>query len=274
MNTQLQNELDSLDEKILSTSSENSRNSENLLFPTNCFPPTMRAMIEESSKASRVPHAMSGMVALASVSASIGGGICIESTNGRTLRGNLHILAVAKSGTGKGTSYSAVTAPLMEYNSEMLDYWRAQQVPELMSRKAQIEDKMKVVRKNISKGEGGVDEHLSLQKELTDIEHCLLSPPKLFVGETTEQALGIALTGQPNEAIANFNPEARGLVQIILGKFGSGGDSTGETIYCAGYSGDPYSIERAGRADLSLKNPCLSVLFMLQPDSMKKLTSS
>jgi hypothetical protein len=113
-----------------------------------------------------------------------------------------------------------------------------------------------------------------MTKQSRIIEDQMKLPPRLLVGETTEQALGIALAGQPHEAIGNFSAEARGLIQIILGKFGSGSDSTGETLYCAGYSGDAYSIERLGRANLCLNNPCLSVLFMLQPDSMRKLTTS
>jgi hypothetical protein len=101
MTTQLQNELASLDEKILSTSGENSRNSENLLFPIESFPPVMKSIITESARASQVPDSLAGMVAMASVSTALGGGIIIESTHGRTLNGNLNILAVAKSGTSR-----------------------------------------------------------------------------------------------------------------------------------------------------------------------------
>ena len=267
------NELNQLESKVNPTPVQNCQNRQNSPFPVESFPPVMRSIIEESARASQVPDSMSGMVALSCISTAVGGGIQIESNNGRTLNGNLHMLVVAKSGTGKGSVYGAVTAPLTKYNSEMLDHWNSFVMPELTSDKILIENKMKMELKAINKG-GSSDNYREMNRELASIEEQMKLPPKLLVGETTEQALGMALAGQPHEAVGNFNPEARGLVQIILGKFGKGSDSTGETLYLAGYSGDAYSIERTGRADLNLKKPCLSVLFMLQPDSMKKLTTS
>lgn len=275
MTTKLQTELDNLETELSTpTPAQKRQKRQNPPFPVESLPPVMRSIVEESANATRVPDSLSAMVALACVGTSIGGGISIESTNGRTLNGNLHILAVAKSGTGKGSVYGMVAAPLTTYNGELIEEWRTQTLPELLYEQAILADKMKKERGMISKGEGSTDEYRQMVKDLASIEEQMKLPPKLLVGETTEQALGMALAGQPHEAVGNFNPEARGLVQIILGKFGSGNDSTGETLYCAGYSGDPYSIERTGRPDINLKNPCLSVLFMLQPDSMKKLTTS
>lgn len=274
MTTQLQTELNQLDEKILSTPSENSENSRNPPFPVEAFPQVMKSIITEASSAAQVPESLSGMVAMACVSTAIGGGLVIESTQGRTLNGNLHILAVAKSGTGKGSVYGMIAKPLNDYNAEEMAYWKAQTLPNYLSELAVLNNQIKTEKGKLSKGTGSEDELREKTKEVLRIEELIKIPPRLLVGETTEQALGMTLSGQPHEAIGNFSAEARGLIQIILGKFGSGSDSTGETLYCAGYSGDAYSIERAGRADLCLSNPCLSVLFMLQPDSMKKLTTS
>ena len=167
-----------------------------------------------------------------------------------------------------------VASPLTSYHSELVEYWVNQQLPQLRSEQAVLNEKMKKEKAMIAKGKGSPPDFHDMMEELSSLETQMKLPPKLLVGETTEQALQIALAGQPNEAVGNFNPEARGLVQIILGKFGSGSDSTGETLYCAGYSGDPYSVERNSRDHVNLKNPCLSVLFMLQPDSMRKLTTS
>lgn len=274
MTTQLQKELNQLNEKTLSPPSENSENSRNPLFPVEAFPQVMKSIITEASSATQVPESLSGMVAMACISTSIGGGLVIESTQGRTLNGNLNILAVAKSGTGKGSVYNMIAKPLNDYNAEEIEYWKSQTLPDLLSELAVLNNKIKTEKGKLSKGNGSEGDLREMTKEVLRIEELMKIPPRLLVGETTEQALGMALSGQPHEAIGNFSSEARGLIQIILGKFGSGSDSTGETLYCAGYSGDPYSIERAGRADLCLKNPCLSALFMLQPDSMKKLTTS
>jgi len=270
MITQLQTEL----ENITTTPPQNRQNRQNPPFPVESFPQVMKSIITEASGAAQVPESLSGMVAMACISTAIGGGLVIESTQNRTLNGNLNILAVAKSGTGKGSVYGMIAKPLNDYNAEEIDYWNTQMLPDLLSELAVLNNKIKTEKGKLSKGKGSEEELREMTKKVLGIEELIKIPPRLLVGETTEQALGMALSGQPHEAIGNFSAEARGLIQIILGKFGSGSDSTGETLYCAGYSGDPYSIERAGRANLCLKNPCLSVLFMLQPDSMSKLTTS
>ena len=138
------NELNQLESKVNPTPVQNCQNRQNSPFPVESFPPVMRSIIEESARASQVPDSMSGMVALSCISTAVGGGIQIESNNGRTLNGNLHMLVVAKSGTGKGSVYGAVTAPLTKYNSEMLDHWNSFVMPELTSDKILIENKMKM----------------------------------------------------------------------------------------------------------------------------------
>lgn len=267
-------ELESFENEI-NTSRQNCQNCQNSTpFPVDALPETLRKITLESSEACLVPPALSAMVSLGCLSTAIGGGLCIESTNGRTLNGNLFLLVVAKSGTGKGTTYSTIAKPILECNGDLKEQWKAVTRPDLMADHNIITEKLKAEKSNATKDGGSAEKYKELLRDQAVIEDQLEKPPTLLVGETTEQRLAMIISGQNLEAVGNHSAEARGIIKIILGRFGSGSDSTGETIYCAGYSGDSYSVERAGRADINMDHPCLSCLFMIQPDVMKSLTRS
>ena len=231
----------------------------------------MRDMIVESAKAGLVPESLSGMVALGILSTAAGGGVNIRSRGESTLNANLYILAIAKSGTGKGVTYSSLSKPLTDHNLMLMDEWREYTAPRIQADIELTEAKLKAERTKVVKGSSSDSEYKKLHTSLAVLRDELTREPRLTVGETTEQKLGMLLAGQPHEALGNHSSEARGLIQIILGKFSGGSNATGETIYLEGYSGNTYSIERAGRPDITLKNPCLSCMLMVQPDVIKQL---
>lgn len=258
-----------------STPSQNRQNRQNPnVFPTEAFPSAMREMIAETAKAGLVPESLAGMVALGILSAAVGGGINIRSLGDKTLNANLFILAIAKSGTGKGVTYSALSKPLTEANLEDLREWREYTLQRIQSDIESANNALKEEEKLISGGKIDKARHIEILSELAKLDDEKAKEPQILCGETTEQKLGMLVAGQPHEAIGNHSSEARGLVQIILGKFGGSSTATGETMYLAGYSGDSYSIERVGRANVTLSNPCISCLFMVQPDVIEQLTTT
>ena len=72
-------------------------------FPVDAMPPVAARMTREIARVTtsrNVPLAASSVLGF--LSASIGAGIEIQTGGGRTTRGNLYLLAIAESGTGKG----------------------------------------------------------------------------------------------------------------------------------------------------------------------------
>ncbi|MGB2560902.1 MAG: DUF3987 domain-containing protein, partial [Akkermansiaceae bacterium] len=253
--------------------SQNSQNPQNLNpFPVDALPDTLKSITMETSKACLVPPALPAMVALGCLSTAMGGGIRIASTNGRIIHGNLFVLCIAKSGTGKGATYSIVSRPLHEWNSELMDDWRTIHKPEKEGDLEIITEKIKFEKSKVVKDGASPEAYKKLLREQAEIKEELEKPPALIAEETTEEKLAVMLSGQKNEAIGNHSAEARGIVKIIMGRYS--GSSTGETIYLKGYSVEPTSINRQTRSDVNLQNPCLSCLFMLQPDAMRQLTTS
>ncbi|MGB1937738.1 MAG: DUF3987 domain-containing protein, partial [Akkermansiaceae bacterium] len=164
--------------------------------------------------------------------------------------------------------------PLTTMNDELKQKWRTIDMPDKLAELDLLSMRIKAEKGKIVKDGVSPDNYKALMQEQATIHGELETPPTLLVGETTEEALALTISGQVNEAVGNHSAEGRGIIKIIMGKYGSGSNSTGETIYCAGYSGDYYSVERKGSRDFSLRNPCLSCLFMVQPDAMRELSRS
>jgi hypothetical protein len=245
-------------------------------FPVEILPPTMRAMVEEVARQTRTPHALSAVVALGTASAAIGRGLLVKSGGSRITPANLFLLAIARSGVGKGQTFGPITRPIYTAQKKAIDNWKNEQVPLIEANFNVTKDRAKKekqravaakdeeIRKEIIAAIAALEEE---QKRLDELKN---SPPCYVVGDITKEALAMTLASQPNEALACFSSEARGILDVIRGRYGKG-ESSDEDLYLAAYSGDPVSVTRVGRPPVSLGNPCLSVVWMTQPDAAQRL---
>jgi hypothetical protein len=245
-------------------------------FPIECLPPTMRQMVEETAKQTRTPHALSAVVALGTASAAIGRGLLVKSGGSRTTAANLYLLAIARSGVGKGQTFTFVSRPLYDAEAEAIDEWKKSQMPTIeasfevskgLAKKAKdkaISEKDEELRKHL------IDGLAALEEEQKRLEEQKNAAPCFVVGDITREALAMRLASQPNEALACFSSEARGILGVIRGRYGNG-DSSDEDIYLSAYSGDSINVHRTTRPPVSLRNPCLTTVWMTQPDAAQGL---
>lgn len=63
------------------------------------------------------------------------------------------------------------------------------------------------------------------------------------------------------------------MINNLLGRY-SKQDRTDETIYLKTWSGEPCRVHRIGRESVLLKRPCLSVLWLVQPDKIDTLVAT
>jgi hypothetical protein len=234
----------------------------------------MRDMVEETAKQTRTPHALSAAVALGTASAAIGRGLLVKSGGSRTTAANLYLLAIARSGVGKGQTFSFVSKPLYSAETEAIDEWKKSQMPTIeasfevskgLAKKAKdraISEKDEELRKHLIAGLAALEEE---QKRLEELKN---SSPCYVVGDITREALAMTLASQPNEALACFSSEARGILGVIRGRYGNG-ESSDEDIYLSAYSGDAISVRRVNRPPISLRRPCLTTVWMTQPDAAR-----
>jgi hypothetical protein len=246
----------------------------NTSFPIEALPPVARAMTEEIARVST-----SGNVPLASLcvigitSAALGGGITLSSGGERQTKGNLYILGIAESGSGKGESFNLAAAPFHSAGADALRRFEEETKCPLDSELQLLDRQAKSLANKAANKEGEEADKLrqefqALQSRINDIKAKLAAFPKYSVADATKEALGIAMLHQPHNAIASLSSEARGIFSIVKGRYGKeGGD---EDFYCSAYSGDTLIVDRVNRDRVHLTHPCLTMLWLVQPGAAQE----
>lgn len=244
-------------------------------FPIECIPGIAGEMAREIG---RVTTSMNEPLACATVlgviSASIGAGLEVNTGGERRTRGNLYILGILESGTGKGETYTLAAEPFVAAEAEAIKRFDMSERPGLVADQkiAEVRSK-KLCNEAAKEPDRHARAHLTQQfreaeEEFAEIQHRLNCSPKWKVGDVTKEKLAMILQGQPGEATASMSSEARGIFNVIKGKYSKdGGD---EDLYCSAYSGDGVSYDRVGRPTVTLRRPCLTALWLVQPDSAQK----
>lgn len=243
-------------------------------FPLYCLPPVAEAMAREMVRVTTAQNEpLAAAAILGTLSASIGAGLELPTGGGRTVRANIFILAVAESGTGKGENFTHAAAPFLEAESESVEAWELIEKPGIAAELAVAEKRAKrfcdVAAREMDAERAGValNEYKTAESRAAELTRKLESGPRYRVADVTKEALAVAMQAQPGEAIASMSSEARGIFSIVKGRYGKeGGD---EDFYCSGYSGDTVTVDRIGRQRVTLHRPCLSILWMVQPDAAR-----
>jgi hypothetical protein len=244
-------------------------------FPTHCLPGVAGEMAREIS---RVTTSQNEPLAVASVlgviSAAMGAGLQVNTGGERETRGNLYILPIAESGTGKGEAYKLAAAPFETAAAEAAENFDMHTRPGLVAELRIAEACSTKLGKDAVKESDRHARHLvtrdfqQAEENVAEIKKKLAAAPRWKVSDITKEQLGIVMQGQPGEAVASMSSEARGIIDIVKGRYGKeGGD---EGFYCSAYSGDSIGSDRVSRDNVTLRHPCLSILWMIQPDAARK----
>jgi hypothetical protein len=245
------------------------------LFPLHCLPLVAERMAREMARVTTAQNeALAAAVILGTLSASLGAGLEVSTVGGQTVRGNLFILAIAESGTGKGENFNHATASFKEIETEAIQQWESATKPRIVSELAIADKRAKKLCEaaanavEVNDADAATRAHTEATTRIAELTRQLESCPRFRVADVTKEALAVAMQAQPGQAIASHSSEARGIFSIVKGRYGKeGGD---EDLYCSGYSGDPLTVDRLGRPRVTLHRPCLSILWMIQPDAARR----
>jgi hypothetical protein len=243
-------------------------------FPVECLPAAASDMARAIAQTERVPESLTGCCVLGILSASVGTGLEVRSGAQRVTRGSLFILASAQSGTGKSESFRHAARPLFEYEREILEQWRRDTLPGLQAEKERIESETNALKKNVGKKESGIDREATRReweekkKRLLELDSAMQSPVLTVEDITTERLA--SLLSKRGEVLSSFSPDAGNIVSNLLGRYNKL-DRTDESIYLKAYSGDYTRVDRIGRDPVVLHHPCLSALWLTQPDKLDTL---
>jgi hypothetical protein len=233
-------------------------------------------MARQVVMAALVPEVLAGMNVLGILSAAIGAGLELNSGGDRRTRGNLYLMPVAASGTGKGQSFGAIVEPFQRREAARLEEWRQHDRPEACANKAIAEARLAKLT-TTAKGTLSAEQKADVLRELkechAEIERAErnLREPAWSTEQATKEAIESLFAMSTRETLASLSAEARGAVDVLMGRYR---ETTDESIFLAGYSGDLVKIHRKGSPPVVLAHPCLTVLWMLQPDKLRELLES
>lgn len=236
-------------------------------FPIDAFPGVAGEMAREVfrvSPAHNMPLAAAAV--LGAISVSVGAGLQMATIRGHVVMGNVFILGLAASGTGKSNSFQHVFAPVERMDGEAARDYKENAMPMLKARLGAATQRKKGIEKRLEKGvkeEDPVDELCRLEKEIAVVEGLMSACPRLTVGNCTNEQLAVIMAAQPGEALGSMSAEARSMMQILTGLYSN---KTDVGLFLSGYSNEAVQYDRVGRPPVGLRKPCLSILWLLQPD--------
>jgi hypothetical protein len=226
-------------------------------------------MAKEVCATERVPESLAGCCALGILSASIGAGLEIQSAANRVTRGNVYVLASAESGSGKSETFRHMAKPFQQFEIERVNAWREQDRADIVTRRTLVEVDIKKLKKKYAGKCGDISAELkAYQLEVEELEK-RLHAPILSCEDVTSEKLAILLS-ENDEQLASLSADALSIVNILLGRYNRL-DRTDEGLYLKAYSGDSCRIDRMSRDPVSLESPCLTALWLTQPDKLEAL---
>ena len=239
-------------------------------FPLHCLPPLVEAMAKEVCATERVPESLVGCCALGILSASIGAGLAVQSASNRLTRANIYLLASAESGSGKSETFRHLAKPFQQFEMDRIDRWKEQDRPDAIAMRELLEVDIKKCKKQYAKER---DNHINEEVKKFELEieelECRLHMPTLTCEDITSEKLP-DLLGKNDEQLASLSPDALSIVNILLGRYNKL-DRTDESLYLKAFSGDPCVVHRMSRDPIFLKSPCLTALWLTQPDKLQSL---
>jgi hypothetical protein len=243
-------------------------------FPIEAFPPAIRDFVKAVADSERLPVILPAAVGLSVASAAVGAGLMLQSGPNRTARANLFLLISARSGLGKSTAFELLTGPLRDYESKRIEHWRTELAPGLQTEKRILEKEIANLEKQINPK---TDEHDRAQtKAEMQVKQATLGEvvkcnrmPRLVTEDVTIETLP-RLMEQNNETLYSQSSDARKVVQNLLGRYNPG-KGTDDGFYLKAFTGEPFIEDRKDKDPIRLTRPCLSLLWLIQPDVLETL---
>jgi len=243
-------------------------------FPLHCLSPVCEAMGRAICQTVRVLESLPGCCILGILSAAIGKGLQAKSGPNRFTRGNLYNLASAESGSGKSETYRHAAKPFIEFETELVERWKAEIKPELLAESKILEAEIANLTKSAGNANGSTEREeirAELKEKLAALDRVetKLRQPALSCEDVTGEKLAVLLAHN-GEQLASLSADALAIVNILLGRYNKL-DRTDEGIYLKAFTGDRCKVDRQTRESVLVESPCLSALWLTQPDKLESL---
>lgn len=243
-------------------------------YPLQLLPDSTREAVGEVARFSMVPKASPAVVGLAVIATAIGKRAIIVERPGHTHYPALFFALVAGSGERKSPAFKAMSFSLGQWADDQMQDYEALKI-EAISNNTIVDAQISGLKGLAKKPDADLDQ-LAIQMQEQEARRIPMPPyPSLFTTDTTEQRL-FQKIHERNGAYAVMSGEGRPVIDAIMGKY-SGDGRTGDAVYLAGISGDTITRDRvggdSGPEERVIRNPCLNVCIMAQPDKYLEAAS-
>ena len=248
-------------------------------FPVQLLP--QHEMVEAVAESIDVHPNLPALISMGIVSGSIGRGLEMRSGPNQTLKANIYILVSAISGEGKTATANQLDFPLKEHAAGKLAYWEQLDKPRLIARQARLNREHKSVLEKLYGAKSASltaaekknleDRQIAIWIELEKLKKDCQEPT--FWTEDATQEVLVKLMFYNHEQLLSYSTDARKAVQNLFGLYNKL-QSPEDNFYVKAFSGDPFRSDRVGRDPYCLESPCLSLLWMLQPELFKQLLAN
>ena len=227
--------------------------------PIDAFPKVIRDVAKTYSAARNLPMELLCFCACGILSGAMGRVFKAKNavSGGYTQTGNIFVLGVGESSTGKSASIRALFSNL---ERRVLD--------EISEYKKELE-KFKKAKAKLMQDKLNGEDKLGFDDEIADTP----KPPRnpdFIVKNSTSEALIKAMEASGGE-IFSVCEEARDSIYIVAGNYRKQGDDT-ETLN-SGWCGEPIKHNRIVNGISSVPNPCISLLWMVQNDIIDNIVA-
>jgi hypothetical protein len=160
--------------------------------------------------------------------------------------------------------------PFQQFEMERIKRWKEQERPDAIAKRDLLELDIKECKKQYADERDNdiTEEVKKFELEREELER-RLHAPTLTCEDITSEKLADLLS-KNDEQLASLSADALSIVNILLGRYNKLG-RTDESLYLKAFSGDPCVVHRMSRDPISLESPCLTALWLTQPDKLQSL---
>lgn len=240
-------------------------------FPRGVFPDWMEAQAEGVAEATQTPRDLSGMLALGVGAAASAKVVEVEVWEGWKEQTNFYGATGMRSGSRKTTVFQRMTAPIEEYEAQLVED-TAEEIAEQRTKHKIYEERLKKAQTTAAKADGDnldalTGEALTAAGDLESIK--VPAPPRLLVDDVSPERLASILADQGGR-IALMSPEG-GVFDMMAGRYSQGIPNL--DVYLKGHAGDALRVDRVGRSADHVRKPALTISLAVQPDVFQGLAS-
>ena len=240
-------------------------------FPRGVLPGWVEAQAEGVAEATQTHRDLSGMLALGVGAAASAKVVDVEVWDGWKEQTNFYSAVGMRSGSRKTTVFQQMTAPIEEYEAQLVED-TAEEIAEQRTKYKIYEERLKKAQLKAAKANGDdfdtlTADALTAAKDLLSIK--VPAAPRLLVDDASPERLATMLADQGGR-IALMSPEG-GVFDMMAGRYSQGIPNL--DVYLKGHAGDALRVDRVGRPADHVRKPALTISLAVQPDVFQGLAS-